>query len=60
VTLLALAVILLVVVVTLLVGVGVLALLVYRPSLCGPLAGAVAAMALMVTVTALLVATTRG
>jgi hypothetical protein len=46
-------------VVTLLVGTGVMVLLLYRPSWCAPLAGALATMALMVTVTGLLVSVTR-
>jgi hypothetical protein len=47
-------------VVTLLVGAGVLALLVHCPSWCAPLAGALAAMTLMATLTGLAVAATRG
>ncbi|MFV5997925.1 hypothetical protein ACNPQM_37500 [Streptomyces sp. NPDC056231] len=58
-TLTALLLILLLVVATLLVGAGVLALLLYRPAWAAPLAGALAAMMLMATVTALLVAVTR-
>ncbi|EPH43553.1 hypothetical protein STRAU_3377 [Streptomyces aurantiacus JA 4570] len=56
----SLLLILLLAVVTLLVGVGVLALLLARPTWCAPLAGALAAMALMVTVTGMLVAVSRG
>ncbi|MFC9622752.1 hypothetical protein ACFTXM_23065 [Streptomyces sp. NPDC056930] len=45
--------------VTLLVGAGVLALLLHHPSWCAPLAGALAAMALMATFTGLAVAATH-
>ncbi|MEU3352309.1 hypothetical protein [Streptomyces sp. NPDC037389] len=48
-------------VVALLVGAGVLALLLHRPSWSAPLAGAFAAMAFMTTIVGLAVAaTTRG
>ncbi|MGW0337611.1 hypothetical protein ACWD0J_38365 [Streptomyces sp. NPDC003011] len=57
-TLSGLLLILLLVVVTLLVGAGVLALLLYRPTWAAPLAGALTAMMLMATVTGLLVAVT--
>ncbi|MER7568343.1 hypothetical protein ABTZ93_36100 [Streptomyces sp. NPDC097941] len=50
---------LLLTVVTLLVDTGVMVLLLYRPSWCAPLAGALATMALMVTVAGLLVSVTR-
>ncbi|MFF8397243.1 hypothetical protein [Streptomyces sp. NPDC016172] len=43
-------------VVTLLVGAGVLALLLHRPTWCAPLVGALTAVALMVTITGMLVA----
>ncbi|MEU3837742.1 hypothetical protein [Streptomyces microflavus] len=58
-TLTTLAVILLLVVVIFLVGAGTLGLLLHRPTWSAPLAGALAAMMLMTTVTALLVAVTR-
>ncbi|MEV7445721.1 hypothetical protein AB0O22_32070 [Streptomyces sp. NPDC091204] len=51
---------LLLIVVTLLVGTGVMVLLLYRPSWCVPFAGALATVALMVTVAGLLVSVTRG
>ncbi|SCK53957.1 hypothetical protein YUWDRAFT_04782 [Streptomyces sp. AmelKG-D3] len=47
-------------VVTLLVGVGTLALLIHRPTWCGPLSGALAAMMLMATVIGLLATVTHG
>ncbi|WP_371799148.1 hypothetical protein OG963_15260 [Streptomyces sp. NBC_01707] len=47
-------------IVTLLVGAGVLVLLLHRPAWCAPLAGALATMMLVATVTGLLVAVTRG
>ncbi|MFB6988739.1 hypothetical protein [Streptomyces sp. NPDC056304] len=52
--------ILLIGVVTALVGAGVLALLLHRPSWCAPLTGALAAMALLVTLTGLAIAAARG
>jgi hypothetical protein len=55
-TLTALLLTLLLTTVTLLLGAAVLALLLTRPSWCGPVTGALAAMALMVTVTGLAVA----
>lgn len=55
-TLTALLLILLLAVVTLLVGAGVLALLLYRPAWCAPVAAAVAAMTLVTTITGVLVA----
>lgn len=58
-TLTALLVILLLVVATLLIGSGVLALLLYRPAWAAPLAGAFAAMMLMATVVGLIVAGAR-
>ncbi|MEU9118207.1 hypothetical protein AB0D04_42485 [Streptomyces sp. NPDC048483] len=51
--------ILLLTVVTLLVGAGVLALLLYRPAWAAPAAGGFAAMALLATVVGLLVAVSR-
>ncbi|MCA6091904.1 hypothetical protein LE181_06970 [Streptomyces sp. SCA3-4] len=51
--------ILLLTVVTLLVGVGMLALLLHRPTWCAPVAGALATMTLMATTVGLLVAITR-
>lgn len=56
----ALLLILLVAVVTLLVGTGVMALLLHRPTWCAPLAGALTAMTLLTTVTGMLVAVARG
>ncbi|MEU4038698.1 hypothetical protein [Streptomyces collinus] len=50
---------LLLLIVTLLVGTGVMVLLLYRPSWCAPLAGALATMAFMVTAAGLLVSVTR-
>ncbi|MGW9241284.1 hypothetical protein ACWGRL_21585 [[Kitasatospora] papulosa] len=50
---------LLLTIVTLLAGTGVMILLLYRPSWGSPLAGALATMALMVTVVGLLVSVTR-
>ncbi|MFE6530971.1 hypothetical protein ACFVMA_18725 [Streptomyces rochei] len=58
-TLTTLVVILLLVLVTLLIGVGALVLLLHHPTWAAPLAGAFAAMTLMATVTALLVAVTQ-
>lgn len=58
-TLTSLLLILLLAVITLIVGVGVLALLLSRPTWCAPLAGALGAMTLVVAVTGLLVAATR-
>lgn len=58
-TLTVLLLFLLLAVVTLLVGGGILALLLYRPTWSAPLTAAFAAMALMATVTGLLVAVTR-
>ncbi|MFB7187920.1 hypothetical protein ACFC0C_33100 [Streptomyces sp. NPDC056178] len=52
--------ILLIGVVTALVGAGVLALLLHRPSWCAPLTGALAAMALLATLTGLAIAAARG
>ncbi|MFF3741323.1 hypothetical protein [Streptomyces sp. NPDC002566] len=57
-TLSSLLLILLLVMVTLLVGAGVLALLLYRPAWAAPFAGALTAMMLMATVIGLLVAVT--
>ncbi|MEU1826641.1 hypothetical protein ABZ502_29950 [Streptomyces abikoensis] len=51
--------ILLLSVVTLLVGISVLALLLYRPTWCAPVAGALGAMTFLATVVGLLVAVTR-
>lgn len=58
-TLNALILMLLLGVVTLLVGIGVLALLLHRPAWCAPLTGALASMMLMATVIGLLIAVTR-
>ncbi|ROQ72544.1 hypothetical protein EES39_40875 [Streptomyces sp. ADI92-24] len=57
-TLTSLLLILLLAVVTLVIGAGVLALLLSRPTWCAPLAGAMAAMTLVVAVTGMLVAAT--
>ncbi|KOV74200.1 hypothetical protein ADL00_02720 [Streptomyces sp. AS58] len=51
----ALRLILLLVVVTLLVGVGVLALLLHQPSWCAPMTGALAAMTVMAAIAGLIV-----
>lgn len=56
----ALVLILLLTVVTLLVGACVLAVLLHRPTWSAPVSGALVAMTLMVTVTGVLVAATRG
>ncbi len=56
----ALVLILLLTVVTLLVGACVLVLLLHRPNWSAPLAGALVAMTLMVTITGVLVAATKG
>ncbi|GHG63102.1 hypothetical protein [Streptomyces griseocarneus] len=58
-SMIVLLLILLLAVVTLLVGVGMLALLLYRPSWCAPVAGTVAVMTFMATAVGLLVAVTR-
>ncbi|MGW6360301.1 hypothetical protein ACWFR5_35340 [Streptomyces sp. NPDC055092] len=58
-SLMVLLVFLLLVIVTLLVGAGVLVLLRYRPAWSVPLAGALAAMTLMATVVGVLVSVTR-
>ncbi|MEV5338671.1 hypothetical protein AB0K93_09310 [Streptomyces sp. NPDC052676] len=59
-TLTALLLTLLLTTVTLLLGAAVLALLLTRPTWCGPVTGALAAIALMATVTGVLVAAARG
>ncbi|PKT67130.1 hypothetical protein CW362_42160 [Streptomyces populi] len=52
--------ILLLFLVALLIGASVLVLLLARPAWCAPVAGAIAAMALVTTVAGLLVAATHG